>query len=245
MPFKMNSPQGKCILAMVREGDFAHPGEDQAIVDAVVGLPKHKINRILDIGCGRGGTANWFHANHWGWVVGVDIDDTSIDYAKRQYPDVSFFSQDVLSLSTIGLDNFDLIYLFNVFYALSDQLDVLKTLRQQCQVGAHLLICDYTLSQTQTLPMSLGSEIGQPIPIERLEEWCLASDWQLSVFDNWTEHYINAYVQFVAKLNSKRAAIVQLFGEAWYQYALTWYQTLLKELQTGHIGGGKFIIKAI
>lgn len=245
MTFKMNSPQGKCILAMVREGDFAHPGEEQAIVDAVVGLPKNQINRILDIGCGRGGTANWFQSHGWGKVVGVDIDDTSINYAKRQYSEVAFFSQGVSSLSALELDNFDLIYLFNVFYALSDQLDALKALRQQCQVGANLLICDYTLSQVQALPVSLGSEIGQPIPINNIEQWLAEARWQLVSFEDWTEKYIHAYVAFVAKLESKQSAIVQLFDDAWYQYALTWYQTLLKELQAGHIGGGKFIIKAI
>ncbi|WP_299008649.1 class I SAM-dependent methyltransferase [uncultured Shewanella sp.] len=249
MTFKMNSPQGKCILAMVREGDFAHPGEEPAIVDAVAGLPKDKINQVLDIGCGRGGTANWFHTHGWGKVVGIDIDETSINYAKRQYPDVSFFSQDVLSLSvlhsTMEWGHFDLIYLFNVFYALNNQAAVLKTLRKQCAVGAHLLICDYTLSKTQTLPMSLGEEIGQPIAMNTIEQWLPEAHWQLDRFEDWTEKYINAYVSFIEKLKSKQAAIVQLFDEAWYQYVFTWYQTLLHELQAGNIGGGKFMIKAI
>jgi hypothetical protein len=30
MTFKMNSPEGKAILALVRDGDYAHPGEEEA-----------------------------------------------------------------------------------------------------------------------------------------------------------------------------------------------------------------------
>ncbi|WP_299494164.1 methyltransferase domain-containing protein [uncultured Shewanella sp.] len=241
----MNSPQGKCILAMVREGDFAHPGEEQAIVDAAVGLPKNKSSHILDMGCGRGGTANWFHTNGWGKVVGVDIDDTSIDYAMRQYPEVAFYAQDVLSLSKLKLADFDLMYLFNVFYALNHQAEVLTALRKQCRTGGHLLICDYTLSAHQIKPNCLGLEIGQPIAMNTIGQWLSEAHWQLETFEDWTEKYIDAYVAFVAKLKSKQSAIVQLFDDAWYQYALTWYQTLLQELQAGNIGGGKFIIKAI
>ncbi|MCL1125783.1 class I SAM-dependent methyltransferase [Shewanella surugensis] len=245
MTFKMNSPQGKCILAMVREGDFAHPGEELAIIDAVMGLPKEKINNVLDLGCGRGGTANWFHSNDWGKLVGVDIDEVSIQYAKRQYPDVLFYSLDVLSLTDIGRDNFDLIYLFNVFYSLSDQQQSLKMIRQQCQRGAHLLICDYTLKKEQLLPKSLGSEIGQPIALDTISSWLAQSHWQLIRLEDWTGNYIKAYIHFIAKLASKREAIISLFDEAWYQYTLTWYQTLLMALEAGQIGGGKFIIRAV
>ncbi|WP_298773432.1 class I SAM-dependent methyltransferase [uncultured Shewanella sp.] len=245
MTFKMNSPQGKCILAMVREGDFAHPGEEPAIVDAVAGLPKNEINQILDLGCGRGGTAHWFQSHGWGKVIGVDIDDTSINYAKRQYPEVAFFSQDVSSLSALGVAHFDLIYLFNVFYALDNQAAVLKVLRQQCKAGAHLLICDYTLSQEHTDLSCLGDEIGQPILMSNVKQWLDEAHWQVETFEDWTHKYINAYVPFIDKLKSKQSAIVQLFGDAWYQYAFTWYQTLLQELQANNIGGGKWIIKAI
>ena len=90
MRFRLNSPQGKAILAMVRGGDYAHPGEEQAIAQVAQELPRAAIRRLLDVGCGRGGTADWFHRHEWGTVVGVDIDSASVDYAQQQYPGVEF-----------------------------------------------------------------------------------------------------------------------------------------------------------
>ena len=52
----MNSPEGKQILALVRKGDFAHPGEE-AIDICFSSLEKDPSREVIDIGCGRGGTA--------------------------------------------------------------------------------------------------------------------------------------------------------------------------------------------
>jgi hypothetical protein len=60
MRFRMNSPQGKSILSRIRGGDYAHPGEEDAIVQIAQKLPRASIRRLLDVGCGRGGTAEWF-----------------------------------------------------------------------------------------------------------------------------------------------------------------------------------------
>ena len=53
----MNSFQGRQILALVRDGDFAHAGEEEAIERALQEVPKDPNQQILDAGCGRGGTA--------------------------------------------------------------------------------------------------------------------------------------------------------------------------------------------
>jgi hypothetical protein len=45
----MNSPQGKSILAMVRGGDDAHPGEDNAIAQVAKSLPRARTHRLLDV----------------------------------------------------------------------------------------------------------------------------------------------------------------------------------------------------
>jgi hypothetical protein len=47
---RMNSPQGKSIRAMVRGGDDAHPGEDNAIAQGAQSLPRATIPLLLDVG---------------------------------------------------------------------------------------------------------------------------------------------------------------------------------------------------
>jgi cyclopropane fatty-acyl-phospholipid synthase-like methyltransferase len=59
----MNSPQGKRILALVREGDYAHPGEERAIDLIFSSLPRDAAREVLDVGCGRGGTADYVRAH--------------------------------------------------------------------------------------------------------------------------------------------------------------------------------------
>ncbi|GAB6046625.1 hypothetical protein JCM19379_04480 [Methyloparacoccus murrellii] len=55
--FSLNSPQGKALLALARDGDYAHPGEAETIRLACAGLARQDSHRLLDVGCGRGGTA--------------------------------------------------------------------------------------------------------------------------------------------------------------------------------------------
>jgi len=141
MLFRMNSPQGKAILALVREGDYAHPGEEEAIDAVTNDLPRTSIHRVLDIGCGRGGTANWFYQHKWGEVVAIDIDANSIDYAQKTYPQVQFHACDVTDVNQLSLPSFDLAYLFNSFYAFPDQRAALKAIRNVCRDGTHLRSC--------------------------------------------------------------------------------------------------------
>ncbi len=51
----MNSPMGKQILALIRDGDYAHAGEEEAIELTLKNVSKDPGRRVLDVGCGRGG----------------------------------------------------------------------------------------------------------------------------------------------------------------------------------------------
>jgi cyclopropane fatty-acyl-phospholipid synthase-like methyltransferase len=57
MPMNMNSFEGKRILALVRDGDYAHAGEEEAIERVFRAIPKHAGSSLLDVGCGCGGSS--------------------------------------------------------------------------------------------------------------------------------------------------------------------------------------------
>ena len=74
----MNSHEGKAILALIREGDYAHAGEEESIRLVLDHLPQSQTGAILDVGCGRGGTADYIRRHGRGPIIGLDIDETSI-----------------------------------------------------------------------------------------------------------------------------------------------------------------------
>ena len=83
----MNSFEGKRILALIRDGDYAHAGEEEAIERAFRSIPKSADRWMLDVGCGRGGTAEYLRRHGWGHAEGLDRDADSIEYARATYPE--------------------------------------------------------------------------------------------------------------------------------------------------------------
>jgi len=107
---QMNDFNGKEFLATVRGKDYAHAGEEEAIDLIFSKIPKQENRKILDAGCGRGGTADYVQRNGWGHVVGVDIESQSIEYAKNAYPASEFHAMDVCEIGTRFPEHFDLIW---------------------------------------------------------------------------------------------------------------------------------------
>ena len=129
---RMNSPQGKAILAHVRGAAYAHAGEEEAIAVVMAGLPKGSGLRILDAGCGLGGTAHYLQSGGWGTVTGFDIDGTTLLRARELFPDVEFVESDVgrVSQRALGSQRFDLVVCFNSFYAFPNHPEALSQLRK-------------------------------------------------------------------------------------------------------------------
>jgi ubiquinone/menaquinone biosynthesis C-methylase UbiE len=241
--FRLNSPQGKSILALARGADFAHPGEDRVIESVASGLLPNKSLRLLDVGCGRGGTAQWFYEHNFGQVTGIDLDKTSIEYARNKYPHVDFRHADVSHLPSFQGDFFDIIYSFNAFYAFTDQLLALHEIRSVAKPGAKLLIYDYTKPLGGRLPEALGSEIGQPIVKENIKIWLEASRWKLESIHDFTNLYSESYIQLLQKFELKRDEILKSSDQEWYDFITRWYGALQLALSQGILGGA--LISAI
>jgi ubiquinone/menaquinone biosynthesis C-methylase UbiE len=244
MQFRMNSPQGKAILALVRNGDYAHPGEETAIELVAGMIPTGADRRILDVGCGRGGTAAWFQRHGWGEVVGVDLDAASIDYARRTYPDVAFHACDVGALAGLGLAAFDLAYLFNSFYAFADQRGALGEIRRVCRDGAQLMIFDYTMPQGAEPPPELGGEIGRPIVIDEVKAAMRAQGWNPVAVTDFTDRYVAWYDDLLNRFRANEAAILAMSARDWYEYVVSWYGALRDALAQRRLGGAVILATA-
>jgi len=244
MQFRLKSPQGKASLALVRNGDYAHPGEEASIALVAGMIPAGASRRILDVGCGRGGTAAWFHRHGWGEVVGIDLDAASIDYAGRTYPGVAFHACDVGALGGLGLAPFDLAYLFNSFYAFADQRGALGEIRRVCRDGAHLAIFDYTMPRGVLPPSELGGEIGRPLVIDEVTGAMRAQRWRPLAVTDLTDRYVGWYDDLLSRFRSNEAAIVAMSARAWYEYVVSWYGALRDALAERRLGGAVILAVA-
>lgn len=232
-----NSPEGKQILATLRGGDYAHPGEAEAIALTFDGVPVEPGARVLDVGCGRGGTAEWIRERGWTQVVGIDSDAEAIRYAQQRYPSVDFHSCDVQALPRADLGSFDLICLFNSFYAFTDQPGALRNLRGVARPGAQLRLFDYAQPVPGPLPEALGSAIGTPIALDAVAAQLARAGWRQQAVVDLTGRYIGWYQTLLDRLAAGRAAITERHGAQWYDYFDRWYGTLHGALIAGQLRG--------
>lgn len=250
---RMNSAPGKEILALVREGNYAHPGEELAIDLVFESLPPDPERLVLDIGCGRGGTADYVRRHGWGKVTGIDIDAETLASAREIYPEVAFSVADAGRISKLWQSRFDLIYLFNAFYAFPDQPRALAEMHAAAKPDATLMIFDYTGrdgsphdlnarqsadSKGSTAPFS--HQNWTPLHPDRFPENLLQAGWQLERTVDFSTYYLEWYRQLCDRIRTKRDQILSGYGQEWYDYVLTTYQELLDSVENGTIGGAAY-----
>jgi len=255
---RMNSAPGKEILALIREGNYAHPGEEGAIDLAFESLPPDPARQVLDIGCGRGGTADYVRRHGWGTVTGVDIDAATLASAQKLYPDITFSVADAARIGELWQSRFDLIYLFNAFYAFPDQAQALGEMHGAAKPGASLMIFDYTgcdgsPHDTDDWPESSNGERRTPFthqswtPLhpERFPDELRRTGWDLERTVDFSAHYLTWYQQLCDRIRAKREQIISGYGREWFDYVLVTYQELLDSVRAGAIGGAAYWARRI
>jgi len=230
----MNSPTGKKILALVRKGDYAHAGEEEAVDIVFKNIPKDPARALLDIGCGRGGTAHYVQSKGWGKVTGVDIDTESIAYAGAAYPEIDLITADAMSLKDKVSKKFDIIYLFNALYALPDHPRLLEQLRNLARPGGQLIVFDYLRkSDKDTFPFKDWNALYMPTVRDAFS----ASGWQVGDIIDISRLYEKWYGELVSRIKENAAGITSLAGEEWFDFVKAFYQHLLESIEKGVLGG--------
>jgi ubiquinone/menaquinone biosynthesis C-methylase UbiE len=235
-PMNMNSFEGKRILALIRDGDYAHAGEEEAIERSFRSVRKNAGSWILDVGCGRGGSTDYLRRNGWGDVEGIDRDAESIQYARVTYPEVGFHVCDVLDVPRTVSQTFDIIYMLNAFYAFDRQREALAALRKVAKSGAQLVIFDYTVG-----PQSPGAQAPALVPhaiqLSEIGEMLREAEWQPGAIEDLNAEYARWYATFVERIKIKRAEIEKIGGVAWYNFVSSMYSGLHGVIVGGGLGG--------
>jgi ubiquinone/menaquinone biosynthesis C-methylase UbiE len=234
-PMNMNSFEGKRILALVRDGDYAHAGEEAAIERAFRSIPKNSDQWMLDVGCGRGGSAEYLRRHGWGQVEGIDRDSDSIDYARATYPEIGFHVCDVLDIARTVTRTFDVIYMLNAFYAFDRQREALAELRKVAKPTAQLVIFDYTVgANAGDTPNPM---MRHAIRLSEIAAILRDAGWAPGDVEDLNAEYARWYAEFVERIKLKRAEIEKIAGPDSYNFVLTMYSGLHSAIAQGLVGG--------
>jgi SAM-dependent methyltransferase len=237
---RLNSYQGKRLLALARGGDYAHAGETEAIDLVWNPLPKCPDQKILDAGCGRGGTAAYLDQAGWGQVTGIDIEAESIDRARAAYPGVSFDTCPVEQAERVGRATFDIVCCFNAFYAFPDQAAALLALAHSAKPGAWLAIFDYTDPGTfgdSKLAKHAELQRWNPLKLSSVDTLLTEAGWSLDLIRDVTADYTRWYRNLVTRIHELRPKLVQECGLETWEYAANFYESMHETLRTGGMGG--------
>ena len=142
-PTAMDNATGKRILALIREGDYAHPGEEAANELLFAGVRPDPRRRVLDAGCGGAGTAAWVQERGLGAVTGIEIDAATVRLARERHPEVTVVRGDLQRAGAALSGPFDLIYAMTAIYAAPDQAAVFRELGALAAPGAELRLLEY------------------------------------------------------------------------------------------------------
>lgn len=236
----MNHPDGKRLLAAVRNGDFAHAGEEAAVRMAWERLPKREDQSCLDAGCGRGGTAALVQSERWGQATGLDIDAETISFAKAAYPAVKFVAADVTCAGELFPARFDVIYAFNAFYAFPDQHAALSALRRAAKPDAILCLFDYVdRGDFRETPFARKDEtrLWHPLCLKSLPSELDTTGWTMSECEEINSCYQKWYAALVGQFVRRRDELLGRFASDLVAYAEDYYRSMLEAIDGGALGG--------
>jgi SAM-dependent methyltransferase len=239
-PTAMNNATGKRLLALVRDGDYAHPGEEQANELLFAGVRPDARRRVLDAGCGGAGTAAWVQARGLGAVTGVEIDAATAQLARERHPEVTVVEGDLQRAGEVLSGRFDLIYSMTAVYAAPDQAAVFRELGALAAPGAELRLLDYADPDGRFAAATAGNPSWgwwHPLRPRELPEVLAAAGWSSVEVRDLHPEFVRWYQDLCGRIARKRDDITHEFGRDWYEFVAKEYAGVLDMVRAGVLGG--------
>ena len=239
-PTAMDNATGKRILALIREGDYAHPGEEAANELLFAGLRPDPRRRVLDAGCGGAGTAAWVQERGLGAATGIEIDAATARLARERHPEVTVVRGDLQQAGAALSGPFDLIYAMTAIYAAPDQAAVFRELGALAAPGAELRLLEYA-DPNGLFAAAAGRSASRgwwhPLAPRHVPEILTAAGWtSVSVRDLHPE-FVHWYHDLCLRIAAKRDEIARVFGDEWYAFVAREYAGILGMIRAGELGG--------
>lgn len=239
-PTAMNNATGKRLLALVREADYAHPGEEEANELLFAGMRADPRSRVLDAGCGGAGTAAWVQARGFGAVTGIELDAATALLARERHPDVTVVQGDLQQAGRVLAGPFDLIYSMTAVYAAPDQAAVFHELGALAAPGAELRLLEYADPRGLFAAAAAGDPSWgwwHPLPPRQLPDLLTAAGWMAVETRDLYPEFVHWYRRLCDRIVEKRHEITREFGRDWYDFVANEYAGILAMVHAGVLGG--------
>lgn len=161
----------------------------QAIANANATLAKfarvQQGDRVLDAGCGRGGSCFWLAENVGARAVGINLVPSQLDYAKREATrrglgnHIEFERADYTS-TRFESESFDVVWALESLCHSPRKYDFYSEASRLLRPGGRLVVAEYMLADRAT------SETDDAL----LADWL--SGWSIPALDTEAQHFANA-----------------------------------------------------
>lgn len=239
-PVAVDNATGKRLLALVRGGDYAHPGEEAANELLFAGVQADARRRVLDAGCGGGGTAAWAQARGLGRVTGVEIDHATARLARQRHPEVAVVEGDLRRATETLQGPFDLIYSMTALYAVADPSAALRELRALAAPGADLRLFEYADPESRFGPATSGSASlswWRPLAPRAVPELLASTGWEVTGVRDLHPEFVHWYARLCDRIAARRDDITREFGGDWFEFVAREYAAILALVRSRVLGG--------
>ena len=236
----MTNATGKRLLALIRDGDYAHPGEEAANELLFAGVRPDPRRRVLDAGCGGAGTAAWVQGRGLGAVTGLELDSATARLARERHPEVTVVEADLQRASTALTGAFDLFYSMTAIYAVPDQATMFRELGVLAAPGAELRLLEYSDPDGRFAEATRGSPTRgwwRPLVPRDLPEILSSVGWTSVFVRDLHPEFVHWYRDLCDRIAAKRRVIEREVGRDWYEFVAREFAGILGLVRERALGG--------
>lgn len=239
----LHANQSRLLLFELRGGDFAHPGDRDAINLILDDLKELKSNtssqKVLDVGCGFGGTLDYLKQQGFDNLHGIDHDVHAIEHALKKYSKIAFHKGDANYLpAPLKNQFFDIITLVSVLYSIEKPSALFDELNNITQKGALLVLFDYTTtSHTTFSQFDFAGKKMHPLNLTTIKQELDQKGWNIVKQRDLSQQFINWYDVFLKTLLSKKEALLEKFSPQTFNQVYQTFLYLLEKMRQQDMGG--------